>query len=93
MGTSHYILGHLLNVTLVNHFLRNNVTVALQWPREDGAVYTVNILPFIQITNVTSHNSIVINLTISYDTQYSVSIVSSLCGVTTTKVLNYGKSQ
>ena len=85
--------GHPLNVTLMNHFLRKSVTVALQWPREAGAVYTVNVLPFTEITNITSHNSIVINLTISYDTQYNVSIVSSLCGVTTTRILKYGESQ
>ena len=39
---------------------------------------------------VTEFN-VTISLTISYNTQYNVSIVSSLCGVTTTKVLNYGK--
>ena len=37
------------------------------------------------------YNIFMISLTISYDIQYNVSIVSSLCGVTTTKVLNYGK--
>ena len=52
------ISGHPLNVTLVNHFMKNSVTVALQWPREDGAIYSVNVLPFTEITNVTSHNSI-----------------------------------
>ena len=39
----------------------------------------------------TSDQIFVINLTISYNIQYNVSIVSSLCGVTTTKELNYGK--
>ena len=32
-----------------------------------------------------------INLTVSYNIQYNVSIDSSLCGIITTKVLNYGK--
>ena len=82
----------ILNVTLINHFLRNSVTVTLQWPREPGAVYHVNVSPLTEFTNnAMNHDSIMINLTIAYNIQYNVSIVSSLCGVTTTKVFNYGK--
>ena len=85
-----------LSILLVNDLLRNNdVTVTLQWPREPGAVYRAIVLPEIHtaFTNAMSHNIITvhINLTISYDIKYNVSIVSSLCGVTRTKVLNYGK--
>ena len=87
-----------LNVSLVNQLLGNNdVTVTLQWPREPGVVYNVNVLPenFISRIPLTvmSHNTITTNLTISYNIQYNVSIVSSLCGVTTTKVFNYGKCE
>ena len=80
---------------MMNHFLRNSVIVTLQWPREAGAVYNVNVSPLTEFTNVMGHNSasIVINLTISYNIQYNVSIVSGLCDVTTTKVLKYGKSR
>ena len=79
---------HPLNVTLMNHFLRNSVTVTLQWPQEPGAVYHVSVSPEISHT---SHNSTMISLMISYDIQYNVSIESSLCGVTTTRVLKYGR--
>ena len=79
----------------MNQLLRNNdVTVTLQWPQEAGTVYRINVLPEISytvFTNAMSHNIITINLMISYNIQYNVSIVSSLCGDTTTKVLNYGK--
>ena len=80
-----------LNVTMVNQLLRSDdVTVTLQWPREPGAVYHVSALPETPHTEVaTDQRNVVIN--ISYNIQYNVSIVSSLCGVTTTKVLNYGK--
>jgi hypothetical protein len=79
---------------MVTHFLRNSVTVTLQWPREAGAVYSVDVLPIIEVTTATSHSSFVINLMITYDIQYNlnVSIASSLCDVTTTRVLKYGKS-
>ena len=81
-----------LNITVLNQFLRNDdVTVTLQWPRESGAVYSVNISPQTPHTELTNAMTIMINLTVSYNIQYSMSIVSSLCGVTTTKVLNYGK--
>ena len=70
----------------------NNVTVTLQWPREPGAVYRINVPLLTEFTNnAMHHDSIVINLTISYNIQYNVSIVSSLCGVTTTKILKYGR--
>ena len=82
-----------LNVTVVNQLLRNDdVTVTLQWPREPGAVYHISVSPEISHTELLSMEHVfTMNLTISYDTQYYVSIVSSLCGVTTTKVLNYGE--
>ena len=85
-----------LNVTMVNQLLRSDdVTVTLQWPREPGAVYSINVTPETPHTelNSTMSNNVIfmISLTISYDIQYNVSIVSSRCGVTTTKVLNYGK--
>ena len=77
----------------MNQLLWNNsVTVTLQWPREPGAVYHVDIKPETPhnefITN--QHNNVVI---ISYNIQYNVSIESSLCGVTTTKVLKYGRNE
>ena len=85
-----------LNVTTVNQLLTSDdVTVTLQWPQEAGAVYNVSVSPEISQTEhalLMRHNSgfFAINLTISYNIQYNVSIVSSLCGVTTTKVFNYG---
>ena len=84
---------HILDVSTINHFLRNSITVTLQWPREPGAVYRVNVSPETSHTEYASmgHYIFVMNLTISYNIQYNVRIVSSLCGVTTTRILNYGK--
>ena len=80
-----------LNVTMVNQFLRSDdVTVTLQWPRDPGAVYSINVSPQTPHIQLTNAMTIMVNLTVSYNIQYNVSIVSSLCGVTTTKVLNYG---
>ena len=84
-----------LNISLVNQFLRNNdVTVTLQWSREAGAVYHINVLPetpHTELSKAMSHSAVTTNLTISYNIQYNVSILSSLCGVTATKMLHYGK--
>jgi phage-related protein len=87
-------MNHSLNVTMANQLLRSDdVIVTLQWPREPGAVYHVNILPETPHTELTfmRHNMFTLNLTISYDIQYNVSIESSLCGVTTIRIFNYGK--
>ena len=82
-----------LNLSLVNQFLGNGIRVTLQWLQKPGAVYWVNVLPAIEVTNAMNNNSIMINLTISYNVQYelNVSILSSLCDVTTTRVLKYGR--
>ena len=75
-----------------NQLLSNDdVTVTLQWPQEPGAVYHINVSPQIPFTELTNAMIIMINLTVSYNIQYNVSIVSSLCSVTTTKVLKYDK--
>ena len=80
---------------MVNQLLKgNDVTVTLQWPQEPGTVYHISVLPETSISHectTNSHDICTINLTISYDIRYNVNIVSSLCGVTTTKVLKYGK--
>ena len=84
-------MDHSLNVTLVNQLLRSDdITVTLQWAREAGAVYDVSVSPHIESSS-TGHYIFAINLIISYNVQYNVSIVSSLCGVTTNRVLKYGK--
>ena len=88
-------MDHSLNVTMVNQLLRSDdVTVTIQWPREAGAAYHVSVMPEVSHTELTSikHNTFTMNLTIFYDIQYYVNIVSSLCGITTTKVLNSGKT-
>ena len=78
---------------MVNHILWiENITVTLQWPREAGAVYHVSVSPETPHSElITSGHILMMNLIFSYNIQYNVSIVSSLCGVTTTKLLNYGK--
>ena len=81
-----------LNVTVVNQLLRSDdVTVTLQWPREPGAVYHVSVSEVSHTELNSMRHIFAINLTISYNIQYNVSIVSSLCGVTTTKALKYGR--
>ena len=83
------------NVTLVNQLLRlDDVTVTLQWLQEPGAIYRFNVLPdasHTELTRIMSLDSITVNLTLFRNIQYNVSIVSSLCGVTSSKILHYGK--
>jgi hypothetical protein len=80
-----------LNVTMANQLLRSDdVIVTLQWPREPGAVYHVDEIAHIEHISM-RHSIFTINLTISYNSQYNVTIVSSLCGVTTTRILQYGE--
>ena len=88
-------MDHSLNVTMVNQLLRSDdVTVTLHWPREPGAVYHISVSPEVSYTEHAcsmGHYIFAINLTISYNVQYNVSIESSPCGVTTSRILKYGK--
>jgi hypothetical protein len=85
-------MDRFLNVTLVDQLLRSDdVTVTLQWPREPGAVYHVNTMPETPHTERTSMSHNIFTINISYNVQYNVSIASSLCGITTTRILKYGK--
>ena len=87
-------LNHL-NISLVNHFLRNGIRVTFQWLQKPGAVYWVSVLPATEVINAMNNNSIMINLMISYNIQYklNLSISSSLCDVTITRELKYGRLQ
>ena len=81
---------------MVNQLLGvNNVTVTLQWPREPGAIYHISVSPETLLMKshaiILSHDTITVNLTISYNVRYDVTIVSSLCNVTATKILTYSK--
>ena len=61
----------------------NNVTVTLQWPREIGGVYQINVLPETPLDFLNNNvMTVTINLILSYDIEYNVSSVSNLCGVT-----------
>ena len=79
---------------MVNQLLgSDDITVTLEWPREPGAIYHISVSPensHIESPSV-GYNIFALNLTFSYNIQYNVSIVSSLCGVTTNWVLKYGK--
>ena len=79
----------------MNNFLRNGIRITLQWLQEPGAVYWVSVLPATEVTNIMNDNSVMINLTISYNIYYelNVSISSSVCDVTMTRVLKYGRLQ
>ena len=84
-------MDHSFNVTMVNQLLRSDeVTVTLQWPQEPGAVYHVDEIAHVEHSSM-RHSIFTINLTISYNSQYNITIISSLCGVTTFKILQYGE--
>ena len=92
------ITDDLHNPLIVNksEILRhNNVTVILEWPKDDGVSYITSVHPSAPFTEAMSDSTITINLTITYSTKYNFSIVSNLVceqhSVTTTKVFNYGR--
>ena len=72
-------------------FGTESVTANLEWEQEvdDIVFYDVNVIPHVAIRFTGSTN---VQLTLSYNTQYNVSVVATLCGKNTTDIigLHYG---
>ena len=72
-------------------FGTENITVTLKWVQEAGVSYNISIFPQV---NHESIDSTVVQLRITYNVMYNVSIMRTLCGRhTTTRLskLNYGE--
>ena len=70
------------------------MTVILEWGQEDGVLYDVSVVPNVTIRlNQSTLSRFSVLLIVSYNIQYNVSVVATLCGRSTTHVteLRYGK--
>ena len=72
-------------------FHDENVTIVLNWAQGDNEFYNASIVPSAPMLLDTG--STIIQLTLQYNTHYSVSIVAFLCEYNTTDVVDlyYGK--
>ena len=79
--------------TEVSHFGVDDITVTLSWPQQEHSVnYSISV--GLQMTLRLTSGSTIVQLTLSYNTRYTVTIVGTLCGrnISTTDVeLNYGE--
>ena len=71
-------------------FHDENVTIVLNWAQGDNEFYNASIVPSVPMLHT---GSTTVQLTLQYNTHYSVSIVAFLCEYNTTDVvdLHYGK--
>ena len=73
-------------------FRVDDITITLSWTLESSAVsYSVSVVPQVSFSRGSGN----VTLSISYNTEYILSIVGSLCGQnnsSTTIRLNYGES-
>lgn len=76
-------------------FGRDNVTVILKWPTEEGGVsYNASVTPEGPLAEMLTGNDTSIKLVLLYNTQYNLSIVATLCeegSATSITELNYGE--
>ena len=59
------------------------MTAILEWDQEDRVFYDVSVVPNV---TVRLNQNTSIQLTVSYNIQYNVSVVATLCGQSTTHV-------
>ena len=72
-------------------FHDENITIVLNWAQGNNELYTASIVPSVPMLLDTG--STTIQLTLQYNTHYSVSIVAFLCEYNTTDIVDlyYGK--
>ena len=79
-----------LNITS-KQYEAKNVTVTVEWTQQEGAVYTVSVLPLVPMIFIGSASR---QLTISYNTVYNFSVeVAAPCRANATASirLHYGE--
>lgn len=82
-----------LNINSTEIFMANMVTVILEWKEEAGVSYIAEIFPATQIPLTLTENTR-LQLELSYNTVYNVTITATLCGqnsVNTSISLTYRK--
>ena len=92
MPCTHTVYPRPLNISSTETFSANSVIVDLEWKEEPGVTYTTDIVPQ---TPSTSTESARLQLTLSYNRAYSVTITATLCGQNsenTTLIIGYGES-
>ena len=82
------------NVDTNEHFEQERVIIGLYWteePNEPHVSYSISIVPMAN-TTISVIGDARANITVSYNTPYSVSVVADFCGRrnSTTLELNYG---
>ena len=60
-------------------FTANAITVTLEWEKEAGVTYNASIYPAAQTPLILTENAR-LQMTLSYNTLYSVTITATLCG-------------
>ena len=76
--------------THVINYEADNVLVTLEWAPVDGVSYNFSVIP---PAAVDFNASIIVQLMLRYNTQYTISILASLCGqsLTVNHDLNFGE--
>ncbi len=80
------------SMNISEDFQMNFVAVTLEWVANNGVSYVVNITPEKAI-NYTGKSSA--RLILSYNIEYNVSVVASLCGISqaVNRAINFSKHQ
>ena len=76
--------------SISEQFRVKDISVTLEWTRTNGVSYSIRVDPEVAV-NYTGRNSA--QITVSYNIKYNISVVASLCGITTTNfaIIHHGK--
>ena len=79
-------------VSTIEEYRADGVSVVVEWTQQEGVSYNVTIIPMVPMIYTGSTS---VRLTVSYNTEYSVSLeASTICQsiVSSNIILFYGKS-
>ena len=77
---------------MMEQFEEEYVSILLEWSRINGAIFNISAIPQV-VASIARGLSTSYQLNVSYNTQYNVSVVATVCGQSHMTIidLNYGE--
>ena len=76
--------------SISEQFRLKDISITLVWTGTNGVSYSIRVDPEVAV-NYTGRNSA--QITVLYDTKYNISVIATLCEITTTNfaIIHHGK--
>ena len=77
------------SIMVIQQHGADNVTVILEWTKQQLAAYNISVTPDTVVQESSDNGRLRAQLTLAYNTMYSVKFIASLCGHNSTKAYEF----